>query len=239
MERHITLPLTREEARTIKSGEQLLLSGVIYTARDAAHKRLCELVEKGEPLPFDVKNATIYYVGPTPAKPGQVIGSAGPTTSYRMDAYSPTLIREGETGMIGKGKRNAEVIDAMKKYGAVYFAAIGGAGALLSSCIKKAEIIAYEDLGAEALRRLEVENFPVVAVISEEWASNVYMKRNRYMVGQADRVIAVYDGREKGGTVSTIRMVHAQRKEMREVPVGSYLPESMINLGYFRNASGR
>ena len=121
MERHITLPLTREEARTIKSGEQLLLSGVIYTARDAAHKRLCELVEKGEPLPFDVKNATIYYVGPTPAKPGQVIGSAGPTTSYRMDAYSPTLIREGETGMIGKGKRNAEVIDAMKKYGAVYF----------------------------------------------------------------------------------------------------------------------
>ena len=104
MERHITLPLTREEARTIKSGEQLLLSGVIYTARDAAHKRLCELVEKGEPLPFDVKNATIYYVGPTPAKPGQVIGSAGPTTSYRMDAYSPTLIREGETGMIGKGK---------------------------------------------------------------------------------------------------------------------------------------
>ena len=108
MERHITLPLTREEARTIKSGEQLLLSGVIYTARDAAHKRLCELVEKGEPLPFDVKNATIYYVGPTPAKPGQVIGSAGPTTSYRMDAYSPTLIREGETGMIGKGKRNAD-----------------------------------------------------------------------------------------------------------------------------------
>ena len=119
MERHITLPLTREEARNIKSGEQLLLSGVIYTARDAAHKRLCELVEKGEPLPFDVKNATIYYVGPTPAKPGQVIGSAGPTTSYRMDAYSPTLIREGETGMIGKGKGNAEVIDAMKKYGAV------------------------------------------------------------------------------------------------------------------------
>ena len=110
MERHITLPLTREEARTIKSGEQLLLSGVIYTARDAAHKRLCELVEKGEPLPFDVKNATIYYVGPTPAKPGQVIGSAGPTTSYRMDAYSPTLIREGETGMIGKGNRCNEKI---------------------------------------------------------------------------------------------------------------------------------
>ena len=185
MEGHITLPLTREEARTIKSGEQLLLSGVIYTARDAAHKRLCELVEKGEPLPFDVKNATIYYVGPTPAKPGQVIGSAGPTTSYRMDAYSPTLIREGETGMIGKGKRNAEVIDAMKKYGAVYFAAIGGAGALLSSCIKKAEIIAYEDLGAEALRRLEVENFPVVAVIDSE-GNNLYEKGRREYLETVD-----------------------------------------------------
>lgn len=185
MERHITLPLTREKARTIKSGEQLLLSGVIYTARDAAHKRLCELVEKGEPLPFDVKNATIYYVGPTPAKPGQVIGSAGPTTSYRMDAYSPTLIREGETGMIGKGKRNAEVIDAMKKYGAVYFAAIGGAGALLSSCIKKAEIIAYEDLGAEALRRLEVENFPVVAVIDSE-GNNLYEKGRREYLETVD-----------------------------------------------------
>ena len=177
MERHITLPLTREEARTIKSGEQLLLSGVIYTARDAAHKRLCELVEKGEPLPFDV--------GPTPAKPGQVIGSAGPTTSYRMDAYSPTLIREGETGMIGKGKRNAEVIDAMKKYGAVYFAAIGGAGALLPSCIKKAEIIAYEDLGAEALRRLEVENFPVVAVIDSE-GNNLYEKGRREYLETVD-----------------------------------------------------
>ena len=144
-----------------------------------------ELVEKGEPLPFDVKNATIYYVGPTPAKPGQVIGSAGPTTSYRMDAYSPTLIREGETGMIGKGKRNAEVIDAMKKYGAVYFAAIGGAGALLSSCIKKAEIIAYEDLGAEALRRLEVENFPVVAVIDSE-GNNLYEKGRREYLETVD-----------------------------------------------------
>ena len=165
MERHITLPLTREEARTIKSGEQLLLSGVIYTARDAAHKRLCELVEKGEPLPFDVKNATIYYVGPTPAKPGQVIGSAGPTTSYRMDAYSPTLIREGETGMIGKGKRTNEVRDAVIRNGAVYFAAVGGAGALLSHCIKSSEVIAYDDLGPEAIRKLEVEELPAVVVM--------------------------------------------------------------------------
>ena len=124
MEKRITLPLTREMARTIKSGDACLLSGVIYTARDAAHKRLVELVESGKPLPFDIKDATIYYVGPTPAKPGQVIGSAGPTTSYRMDAYSPTLIREGETGMIGKGKRGSEVISAMKEYGAVYFAVV-------------------------------------------------------------------------------------------------------------------
>ena len=173
MEKRITLPLTREAAREIKSGERLLLSGVIYTARDAAHKRLVELVEKGEKLPFDIENATIYYVGPTPAKPGSVIGSAGPTTSYRMDAYSPTLIREGETGMIGKGKRSPEVIEAMKQYGAVYFAAIGGAGALLSSCIKSAEIVAYEDLGAEAVRRLVVEDLPVVAVIDSN-GNNLY-----------------------------------------------------------------
>lgn len=173
MEKRIQLPITRETARTIKAGEACLLSGVIYTARDAAHKRLVELVDKGEPLPFDIKDATIYYVGPTPAKPGKVIGSAGPTTSYRMDAYSPTLIREGETGMIGKGKRSDEVVAAMKEYGAVYFAAIGGAGALLSSCIKKAEIVCYEDLGAEAVRRLEVEDLPVVAVIDAD-GNNLY-----------------------------------------------------------------
>lgn len=173
MEKRITLPLTREMARTIKSGDACLLSGVIYTARDAAHKRLVELVESGKPLPFDIKDATIYYVGPTPAKPGQVIGSAGPTTSYRMDAYSPILIREGETGMIGKGKRGSEVISAMKEYGAVYFAAIGGAGALLSSCIKSTEIVCYEDLGAEAVRRLVVEDLPVVAVIDSE-GGNLY-----------------------------------------------------------------
>ena len=181
MEKRIQLPITRETARTIKAGEACLLSGVIYTARDAAHKRLVELVDKGEPLPFDIKDATIYYVGPTPAKPCKVIGSAGPTTSYRMDAYSPTLIREGETGMIGKGKRSDEVVAAMKEYGAVYFAAIGGAGALLSSCIKKAEIVCYEDLGAEAVRRLEVEDLPVVAVIDAE-GNNLYANgRNAYL----------------------------------------------------------
>jgi fumarate hydratase subunit beta len=146
---------------------------VIYTARDAAHKRLCELVEQGKELPLDVKDSVIYFVGPTPAKPGEVIGSAGPTTSYRMDAYSPTLIKQGQTGMIGKGKRNNDVINAMKEHGAVYFGAIGGCGALLSQCIKKSEVIAYDDLGAEAIRRLEVENFPVVVVIDSK-GNNLY-----------------------------------------------------------------
>ena len=178
MERKINLPITREMARTIKSGESCLLSGVIYTARDAAHKRLVELLEKGEKLPFDIENATIYYVGPTPAKPNQVIGSAGPTTSYRMDAYSPALIAAGETGMIGKGKRGSAVVEAMKKHGAVYFAAIGGAGALLSSCIKSAEVVCYEDLGAEAVRRLVVEDLPVVAVIDSE-GNNLYENGRR------------------------------------------------------------
>ena len=169
----VTAPMTREQARALKSGDSVLLSGVIYTARDAAHKRLCELVEQGKELPLDVKDSIIYFVGPTPAKPGQVIGSAGPTTSYRMDAYSPTMIEQGQTGMIGKGKRSPEVIAAMKKHGAVYFGAIGGCGALLSKCIKKAEVIAYDDLGAEAIRRLEVEDFPVIVIIDSE-GNNLY-----------------------------------------------------------------
>lgn len=169
----VNVPLSREEARKLKSGDSCLLSGVIYTARDAAHKRLCELIEQGKDLPFDVKDSVIYFVGPTPAKPGEVIGSAGPTTSYRMDAYSPVLIAQGQTGMIGKGKRNDEVVNAMKEHGAVYFGAIGGCGALLSQCIKKSEVIAYEDLGAEAIRRLEVENFPVIVVIDSE-GNNLY-----------------------------------------------------------------
>jgi fumarate hydratase subunit beta len=169
----LTAPFDRETARTLKSGDSVLLSGVIYTARDAAHKRLCELVAAGKELPLDMQGATIYYVGPTPAKEGQPIGSAGPTTSYRMDAYSPTLIAQGETGMIGKGKRGPEVIAAMKEHGAVYFGAIGGCGALLSKCVKKAEVIAYEDLGAEAIRRLEVEDLPVTVIIDSE-GNNLY-----------------------------------------------------------------
>ena len=173
MDIRLKAPLDRETARKLRAGDSCLISGTIYTARDAAHKRLCELAAAGKPLPFDVENSVIYYVGPTPAKPGQAIGSAGPTTSYRMDAYSPTLIRLGQTGMIGKGKRNGEVISAMKEEGAVYFGAIGGCGALLSSCIKKAEIVCYEDFGAEALRRLEVEDFPVVVIIDSE-GNNLY-----------------------------------------------------------------
>ena len=169
----IVAPLSREDARKLRAGDSCLFSGVIYTARDAAHKRLCDLVARGEELPIDIKDSVIYFVGPTPAKPGQAIGSAGPTTSYRMDAYSPTLIAQGQTGMIGKGKRGPEVIAAMKEHGAVYFGAIGGLGALLSKCIKKAEIVAYEDLGAEAIRRLEVEDFPVVVIIDSE-GNNLY-----------------------------------------------------------------
>ena len=175
----VTAPLTREQARSLKAGDSVLISGTIYTARDAAHKRLCELVAQGKELPMDIKDAIIYFVGPTPAKPDQAIGSAGPPTSYRMDAYSPTLIAEGQPGMIGKGKRGPEVIAAMKEHGAVYFGAIGGCGALLSKCIKKAEIVAYEDLGAEAIRRLEVEDFPVVVIIDSEG-------NNLYQTGRAD-----------------------------------------------------
>ena len=169
----VQTPLSREQARQLKSGDSVLLSGVIYTARDAAHKRLCELVEQGKELPLDVKDSVIYFVGPTPARPGQAIGSAGPTTAYRMDAYSPTMIAQGQTGMIGKGKRGPEVIAAMKEHGAVYFGAIGGCGALLSKCIKKAEVVAYDDLGAEAIRRLEVEDFPVIVIIDSE-GNNLY-----------------------------------------------------------------
>jgi len=181
----IKTPISREDVRKLKAGDSCLISGVIYTARDAAHKRLCELVAAGKELPFDVKDSVIYFVGPTPAKPGQAIGSAGPTTSYRMDAYSPTLIAEGQTGMIGKGKRGPEVIAAMKEHGAVYFGAIGGCGALLSKCIKKAEIVAYEDLGAEAIRRLEVEDFPVIVIIDSE-GNNLYESGRAAYLAQAE-----------------------------------------------------
>ena len=177
--KNILTPFTRDDARQLKAGDACLITGVIYTARDAAHKRLCELIKSGKPLPIDIENAIIYFVGPTPAKPGQVIGSAGPTTSYRMDAYSPALIALGQTGMIGKGKRGPEVINAMKKHGAVYFGATGGCGALLSKCIKKSEIVAYDDLGAEAIRRLEVENFPVTVIIDS-------VGNNLYETGRAE-----------------------------------------------------
>ena len=171
--RKITLPLTEELAKTLHAGESVLVTGTIYTSRDAGHKRMCEALARGEKLPFDPADATIYYVGPTPAKPGNVIGSAGPTTSGRMDAYAPTMMSVGARGMIGKGARLPEVVDAMKKYSGVYFGAIGGAGALLAKCIKKAELIAYEDLGAEALRKLYVEDMPLVVIIDSE-GNNLY-----------------------------------------------------------------
>lgn len=173
MEKRIQTPLTKETARTLQAGDYVYLSGTIYSARDAAHKRLTESLAKGETLPLPLENEIIYYLGPTPARPGQVIGSAGPTTSSRMDKYAPELLNLGQTGMIGKGRRSDAVIASMKKNSAVYFAAVGGAGALLSKCIKKAEVIAYEDLGAEAIYKLEVEDFPVIVVIDCE-GNNLY-----------------------------------------------------------------
>jgi fumarate hydratase subunit beta len=170
---NIKTPLDEETIGKLKAGDQVFITGVIYTARDAAHKRLVEALDKGEKLPFDVTNQTIYYMGPSPAKPGQVIGSAGPTTSGRMDSYAPRLMAAGLKGMIGKGNRSQAVKDAIKKYKAVYFAAIGGAGALISKSIKKAEVIAYEDLGAEAIRLLEVENFPAT-VINDIYGGDLY-----------------------------------------------------------------
>lgn len=165
MDYYITLPLTEEKVQSLKAGDYVYLTGVVYTARDAAHQRMIENFEKNHTFPFELKDETIYYLGPAPAREGQVIGSAGPTTSSRMDRYTPLLLEHGLRGMIGKGKRSEEVINSMKKNVAVYFAAVGGAGALLSKCIKKSDIIAYEDLGTEAIRRLEVENLPVITVI--------------------------------------------------------------------------
>lgn len=168
MEYYVNLPLTAEKAKQLRAGDTVYLTGEVYTSRDAGHKRMVELLNRGEKLPFDPENATIYYVGPSPARPGQVIGSAGPTTSGRMDAYAPRLLSVGARGMIGKGARSAEVVEAMKKHTGVYFGAIGGAGALLAKCIKKSELIAWEDLQSEALRRLWVENMPLVVVIDCE-----------------------------------------------------------------------
>ncbi len=175
-EKRITLPLTKEIVDNLQAGDYIYLTGTMYSARDAAHKRFMETLEAGQPLPIDITNETIYYLGPSPAREGQVIGSAGPTTSSRMDKYTPTLLELGMTGMIGKGKRSTEVIESMKKNHAVYFAAVGGAGALLSKCITKAEVVAYEDLGAEAVYRLEVKDFPVVVVIDKD-GENLYERK--------------------------------------------------------------
>ena len=173
MEKRITTPLTLEKVKDLKAGDTVLISGTIYTSRDAGHKRFVDLLDKGESLPFDPKDQIIYYVGPTPTKPGHAFGSTGPTSSYRMDPYAPRLLEVGLRGMIGKGLRNEAVIESIKKNGGVYFAAIGGAAALIGKAVKKAEIIAYEDLGAEALRELQVEDLPVIVVIDSE-GNNLY-----------------------------------------------------------------
>jgi len=174
----LNAPFRKEKLKTLRAGDSVLISGTIYTARDAAHKRLVEALEVGKELPFEIKDSIIYYVGPTPAKTGKPIGSAGPTTSYRMDIYTPKLLALGQGGMIGKGPRSESVIDSMKKNGAVYFAAIGGAGALISKSILAAEVIAYEDLGAEAIRKLTVKDLPVIVAIDSE-GNDLYRKEQR------------------------------------------------------------
>lgn len=173
MEKNISLPLKEEDIENLKAGDYVYLSGVMYTARDAAHKRMEETIKKGEPLPFPIEGSTLYYMGPSPAREGRVIGSAGPTTSSRMDKYTPGLLDMGMKGMIGKGKRSVAVSEALVRNHGVYFAAVGGAGALLSKAIKTSEVIAYDDLGTEAIRRMEVENFPVIVVIDKN-GNNLY-----------------------------------------------------------------
>lgn len=169
----IKTPVEPEEIKNLRAGDRVFISGYIYTGRDAAHKRLCKCIEEGTELPVNLKNQIIYYVGPTPAKPGQAVGSAGPTTSYRMDSYTPPLLDLGLKGMIGKGYRSDDVINSMVKNGAVYFVAIGGAAALISKKIKKSEIICYDDLGTEAIHRFYVEDFPVIVVIDSK-GNNLY-----------------------------------------------------------------
>lgn len=173
MDRYINAPIDNEIVNSLKAGDCVYITGTIYTARDAAHKRMYEAIKNGENIPFELKNNIIYYLGPSPAREGQVIGSAGPTTSSRMDKYTPLLLEHGLKGMLGKGKRSDNVIESMHKNNAVYFAAIGEAGALLSKCIKKAEVIAYDDLGTEAIRKLEVENLPAIVVIDNK-KNNMY-----------------------------------------------------------------
>ncbi|NLC26972.1 MAG: Fe-S-containing hydro-lyase [Fastidiosipila sp.] len=170
---YLSTPLSEEKARSLKAGDRVLLSGNIYTLRDAGHARLIESLDKGEKLPVDLQDAIIFYVGPSPAAPGKAIGSAGPTSSYRMDPYTPRLLAEGLRGMIGKGHRSQQVIESMKKHGSVYFGAIGGAGALISKTVLSAEIVAYEDLGTEALRCLQIKDLPLTVVIDAE-GNNLY-----------------------------------------------------------------
>ena len=173
MDRHIKAPFNEDEVKTLKAGDYVYISGTIYTARDAAHKRMYEALQNGQEVPMSLKDNVVYYMGPSPAREGRPIGSAGPTTSSRMDKYAPLLMDQGLKGMIGKGKRSKEVMDAIVRNHAVYFAAVGGAGALLSKCITKSEIVCYEDLGAEAIRKLEVKDFPVIVVIDSE-GNNLY-----------------------------------------------------------------
>ena len=173
MDKYITMPITEETTAELKAGDYVYLTGTMYVARDAAHKRMIEALDEGGELPIDIRDATIYYMGPSPAREGRPIGSAGPTTATRMDRYAPTLLDLGEKAMIGKGKRSKEVIDAIVRNHAVYFAAVGGAGALLSKCITKSEIVCYEDLGAEAIRKIEIKDFPVIVVIDSQ-GDNLY-----------------------------------------------------------------
>lgn len=173
MDKYITAPITKETARTLQAGDYVYITGIIYTARDAAHKRMYEILREGGQLPIDIKEQMIYYMGPSPAREGRPIGSAGPTTASRMDKYAPELLDLGLGAMIGKGKRSKEVVDAIIRNDAVYFAAVGGAGALLSKCISSSEVVAYDDLGTEAIRKLTVENFPVIVVIDSE-GNNLY-----------------------------------------------------------------
>ena len=173
--KHVRTPLTREAARQLRAGDNVLITGTVYSARDAAHKRMVDTLDRGEKLPFDPVGQIVYYVGPSPTPPGKPIGSAGPTTSYRMDAYSPRMIEVGIAGMIGKGEVGKGVIEAMKKHGAVYFAAVGGAGALIAKAIKKSTAIAYEELGAEAICRMEVEDFPAI-VAQDAQGGNLYVE---------------------------------------------------------------
>lgn len=181
MEYRLTEPFTKEKVKDFRAGDTVLITGTIYTARDAAHKRLTELVERGEALPFALENSIIYYVGPTPAKPGYPIGSAGPTTSYRMDAYAPRFLDMGQLAMIGKGQRNEEVCEAVVRNGALYLAAIGGAAALMAKQIKKAEVVAFDDLGAEAVRKLYVEDLPLTVVLDSAGGNLYEQGREEYL----------------------------------------------------------